>query len=917
MTRTTKLFSAFLAVWLPQALADEHSSKGSFIEEIVVTAEKRAESEMTVPIAVTAFDEFKIEKLNIQNITDLSLMTPGLEVRADGANNLFTMRGVGTAFSSFHANESAVAMYQNGLATVASRTAGIDTAGFDIERIEVLRGPQNTMYGRNSIGGAINYVRKAPEAEFGAEVLTEMSSYGGHRLGVAVTGPISDLVNFRVTAFQAQRDGFMKNTSNAVSALCNIGACTTDDLDSIDTLTVVPQLEIKRENWKLNLAGTTYEHKRIMGRNDVGPWPEGSLPAGLNWPTHVPGENFLGAMYGWNRTAQLGEVQMNRDPIHWSEGDQWVITLDWDISDQVSLRYQAGRSDSRDQRYQDRDQTDRVGSSGDVSAAADNGGFYRDWLSIDEGHYIVDQRELTLDIAYSDKLQFRVGLFTMDANRTINNDQKQYENPAFYTSTLEQMRALHAAGGMPDLGATFPDVSSCSELLEQNYGYPYLTSAEGASAPFWSTEPKGPENPWGLGPGRLYCYGERGVEALSYGGTNSPFGFFGTLNNKQHQKSIFAEVSYQMNDQVNVSLGMRYIDDEKPTSAFDRINVPGGATFNPFNSALDGLDGYAQEAYYDNLGTPAPRFINSAIMEHEMLEFSSPVFNFDIEYAPADGMFVFARVATGYRSGGGNNRIGLVGGDYDPFYLFDEEDLLTYEVGVKTFVEDWNLRIMTSAFFYDYENFITDTALTLTPDDPWETAFEGSINYGLVEIYGFDFEFVWQVPQVENLTIFGFYAYNKGTVKDPFVLPEYTGEEGYAGYAFIGSLGGNSLPYNPEQKFNLSAEYNWPLDNGSALSLLGVWSWTGEFEANVANNPSELADSFERVDVRLTWASADDRYRVSLYGQNIFDDRQVQLYEEEFYELPDPVTGGDLEVVVPSPFISSYELWGLEARVSF
>ena len=181
---------------------------------------------------------------------------------------------------------------------------------------------------------------------------------------------------------------------------------------------------------------------------------------------------------------------MNRDPIHWSEGDQWVITLDWDISDQVSLRYQAGRSDSRDQRYQDRDQTDRVGSSGDVSAAADNGGFYRDWLSIDEGHYIVDQRELTLDIAYSDKLQFRVGLFTMDANRTINNDQKQYENPAYYTSTLEQMRALHAAGGMPDLGATFPDVSSCSELLEQNFGYPYLTSAEGASAPFCQLSPR-------------------------------------------------------------------------------------------------------------------------------------------------------------------------------------------------------------------------------------------------------------------------------------------------------------------------------------------------------------------------------------------------------------------------------------------
>jgi iron complex outermembrane receptor protein len=329
------------------------------------------------------------------------------------------------------------------------------------------------------------------------------------------------------------------------------------------------------------------------------------------------------------------------------------------------------------------------------------------------------------------------------------------------------------------------------------------------------------------------------------------------------------------------------------------------------------MDEYAQEAYYDNLGTPAPRFINSLILAPEMLDFSSPVFNFDIEYAPSEGMFVFGRIATGYRSGGSNGRIGLVGGDFDPFYLFDEEDLLTYEVGVKTFVEEWNLRIMTSAYFYDYENFITDTAITLTPDDPWDVVFEGSLNYGLVEIYGFDFEFVWQVPQIENLTIFGFYAYNKGTVKEPYVLPEYTGEEGFAGYSFLGTLNGNSLPFNPEQKFNLSAEYNWPLDNGSALSLLGVWSWTGEFEANVANNQAELADAFDRVDLRLTWASADDRYRVSLYGQNIFDERQIQLYEQEGYELPDPVTGADTEVIVPSPFVSSYELWGLEARVSF
>ena len=160
MKNVTLSALALLITATPLAFGEEEKTRGSFIEEVVVTAEKREESEMTVPIAVTAFDEHKIEKLNIQTIDDLSLMTPGLEVQTHAGNNLFAMRGVGTSFSSWHANESSVAVYQNGLAAVAANVSGIDTNGFDIERIEVLRGPQNTIYGRNAMGGTINYIRK-------------------------------------------------------------------------------------------------------------------------------------------------------------------------------------------------------------------------------------------------------------------------------------------------------------------------------------------------------------------------------------------------------------------------------------------------------------------------------------------------------------------------------------------------------------------------------------------------------------------------------------------------------------------------------------------------------------------------------------------------------------------------------------
>ena len=153
---------------------------------------------------------------------------------------------------------------------------------------------------------------------------------------------------------------------------------------------------------------------------------------------------------------------------------------------------------------------------------------------------------------------------------------------------------------------------------------------------------------------------------------------------------------------------------------------------------------------------------------------------------------------------------------------------------------------------------------------------------------------------------------------EPYELPPYTGDnEDYDAYYFNGVFDGNSLPNNPEQKANLTAEYNIPLSSGNNLALLGVWAWTDEFEKGVDNDPDKVHDAFTRVDVRATWSSADERTRVSLYGQNIFDDRQVQLYEQEPWELPDPVTGEEIEVIVPSPFISTYRMWGLEARFSF
>ena len=333
------------------AQQQDASDRRSIIEEVIVTAEKREESEMTVPLAITAFDAIKIEKLKIENVNDLALMTPGLEVSTHAHNNSFTMRGVGTTFSSAHLSESSVAVYQSGLAALAGRTAGIDTDGFDIERIEVLRGPQNTIYGRNGVGGTINYVRKRPQWERGGELLGELGSSANRRFGLAYTGPVDiaglgDRLAFRVTAHVNKRDGQQRNLGRTDRTTCDIGACTGDDLDSVDNWTFSPQLEWRSERVSVNLLAGVYESRRLMGRNLPGEFPAGVLPAGLRFPTHINdgvspgGVRRMASYYGWDARIPTsdGAVQFNRDMTHWVESANLVATVEWDVTDTILVK---------------------------------------------------------------------------------------------------------------------------------------------------------------------------------------------------------------------------------------------------------------------------------------------------------------------------------------------------------------------------------------------------------------------------------------------------------------------------------------------------------------------------------------------------------------------------------------------------
>src|SRR5437899_3342707 len=206
--------SAMLAVALGTSAHAQSRPAGTAaasntIEELVVTAEKRAQSLQDVPVAISAFTSERRDLIGITTVSDLTNFTPSLEYNAQNDRN--TLRGVGRN-TNVHAAEGSVAQYSDGIYTSSTVEAG-KTPLF-VDRIEVLRGPQGTLYGRNSIGGAINIISKRPTEDWYAEIRGQVQNYDHTILEGAASGPtMIPGVQFRAAAgWERQTQGWLKNT---------------------------------------------------------------------------------------------------------------------------------------------------------------------------------------------------------------------------------------------------------------------------------------------------------------------------------------------------------------------------------------------------------------------------------------------------------------------------------------------------------------------------------------------------------------------------------------------------------------------------------------------------------------------------------------------------------------------------------
>src|SRR6266478_9448168 len=195
-------------VWASEASTQDPST-GDKLEEIIVTAQKREQNLQDVGASVTAFDSASLQRLGLHNVTDIAEQVPGLQFNQYGATvTVYNLRGVSQNDFNDH-QEAPVAVYDDE-AYVAS-TGALAGSMFDLQRVEVLRGPQGTLFGRNATGGLIQYISNKPGDESGGYFNFTRGRYGAINTEGAVNQPLNESVSARLSFATDYHEGYIEN----------------------------------------------------------------------------------------------------------------------------------------------------------------------------------------------------------------------------------------------------------------------------------------------------------------------------------------------------------------------------------------------------------------------------------------------------------------------------------------------------------------------------------------------------------------------------------------------------------------------------------------------------------------------------------------------------------------------------------
>lgn len=236
--RSTAIVGVSILALYMSGIAAEAAQSSDGIEEVVVTAQKREEAVNTVPMSITAISGEALADLGVKQVEDLARAVPGFTYTESRVGTpIYTLRGVGFADIAL-GGRSTVGIYQDEVPVpFAIETRG---ANIDLTRVEVLKGPQGTMFGQNATGGAVNLVAMRPTDVFQAGLDVGLGNFGAATIGGFLSGPIADDVNARVAVERQTRNGWQRSytTGEHMGAVDLTSGRILLDWSPVDTLRI-------------------------------------------------------------------------------------------------------------------------------------------------------------------------------------------------------------------------------------------------------------------------------------------------------------------------------------------------------------------------------------------------------------------------------------------------------------------------------------------------------------------------------------------------------------------------------------------------------------------------------------------------------------------------------------------------------
>jgi iron complex outermembrane recepter protein len=670
--------ASLIGLALP-AMAQTAQGQDEGIAEIVVTAQRTAQSLQDVPIAVTAFDAGALQRQQINNPLDIQLTLPNITfTKGNFTGSSFTIRGIGDLCVGITC-DSATAIHSEGMPLFATRL--FEAEFFDLERVEVLRGPQGTLFGRNATGGVVNFVNAKPRMDaIHAAGEVEYGNFNSLRLKGMFNLPITDTLAVRVAGTYLKRDGFTENVFNNTRidgrdlfALRGSIRWQPTENTTVDAMAYYFREDDNRSRIQKQLCQTdpTGVLGCLPGRRDFGFINANSTFVGTlasrEFLTTQGGAAFgalgLGSLYGTDpynfpgntNPANVRQVRTDFAPTYFADEEQYQLRIQHDfgpIKAQITGMYQRNSVDS----------------SVDYNLSVFNPA--------------VARGALTTAQAFSAAIP---GL----AN--VVNATSQGAN---FCTSLPVENGLGAYGGQRTCSATPQDFDRSNQRVSAKTVEGIITSELDGPFNFLvggiyvSTEVDNGDyyvNSWGID----YLVGVLGAANGGYLGT--PFFRNNTARYTLQSYGLFGEAYFNFTDNLKLTGGIRYNNDDKYVRARSTLAsffVPFSTTGNVFNSpAAAGFDA--------DPGRPG-----NQPYQIRTVSFDEVTGRVVLDWKVTEDSLIYASYSRGYKSGGINPPL-------QPIFAvpetFTPEFVNAFEIGSKNSFLDGKLRANITAFYYQYK----------------------------------------------------------------------------------------------------------------------------------------------------------------------------------------------------------------------